>query len=152
MPRIGKQGSRSSVQITAPPNVPTGIVRAIDNPKYEFKTPLMYPPVPIKRAPPRQTIPTKLAKKSKIRASSAKMPIMHITLCQYSGRTKGIISSPKIKISLGASKYVISRNEEIAYIPPVRTFIPRSNLSLRLASNLKPFPQVLFAFPKVLRV
>lgn len=77
---------------------------------------------------------------------------MHITLCQYIGRTKGIMSSPKIKVSLGANKYVISLNEEIAYIPSVRTFTPRSNLSLRLASNLKPFPQVLFAFPKVLRV
>jgi len=133
---MGKQGSKSSVQIAAPANVPIGIVSTGDNPNDEFKTPLMYPPVPIKRAPPRQTMPTKLAKKSKIRASRAKMHIIHMTLCQYMfGITKGSISNPKIKVNLGISRYVISRSDEIAYIPSVRTFIPRSNLSLRLAFN-----------------
>lgn len=83
------------------------------------------------------------------------MHIIHTTLCQYIlGKTRGTISSPKIKVSRGKSRYVTSRNEEIAYMPSVRTFIPRSNLSLRLAfdSNFKPFPQAPFAFRRVLRV
>ena len=134
MPRNGKQGNKSAVLIMAPPNVPIGMVSTGGNPNDEFKTPAMYPPVPIYRAPPKQTSPVKWARKSKAIASRAKIPIMATTLCQYIfGMTRGSKSSPKIKASLGTSIYAISLGEEIAYIPSVRTFMPRSSLSLRLA-------------------
>jgi hypothetical protein len=91
------------VVIAAPPTEAIGIVSTGDNPSEEFKIPAMYPPSPIKRAPPRQTIPTKFAKKSKEIESNAKIHIIHTTLCQYIlGNTKGMIKSPRIKISHGA--------------------------------------------------
>ncbi len=51
-------------------------------------------------APQWQMVVVFLAKKSKARASRAKMHVIHTTLCQYIlGKTRGTISSPKIKVS-----------------------------------------------------
>jgi hypothetical protein len=41
------------------------------NPEYEFNDPAMYPPSPMKRAPPKETKPVKWAKKSNERESRA---------------------------------------------------------------------------------
>ena len=104
MPRKRRHGSKTKVLIPAPATVAMGMVRAGGHPRYAFNIPDMYPPVPIKRAPPKQTNPTYSAKKSKPSASSAKIPAEHKTLCQYMLKTRGSTNKPRIKTSLGMSR------------------------------------------------
>jgi hypothetical protein len=74
------------------------MVMTMGNPNAEFRTPEIYPPAPVKNAPPKQTIPTKWARKSKLKASKAKIQAKVIILCHViEGTTKGRISIPKTK-------------------------------------------------------
>jgi hypothetical protein len=59
------------VQIAAPAIVAMGIARRGGNPKEVFIMAERYPPTPINNAPPRETRPTKWAKRSKLTASRA---------------------------------------------------------------------------------
>jgi hypothetical protein len=69
-PRRGRQGSRSRVQIIAPRRVAMGMVKTSGTPNEVFRMAARYPPVPMKKAPPRETKPTKWARKSKLKARS----------------------------------------------------------------------------------
>ena len=57
------------MQIIAPPTVAIGMVNRGERPKDLFRIAAVYPPTPIKKAPPKETSPTKWAKKSNPRAS-----------------------------------------------------------------------------------
>jgi hypothetical protein len=78
------------------------MVMTMGNPNAEFKTPEIYPPTPVKKAPPRQTIPTKWARKSKLKASSAKIQARVVILCHViEGATRGMINIPTTKENVG---------------------------------------------------
>jgi hypothetical protein len=57
------------VQIRPPAKVAMGKVKRIGNLKEVFRIAAIYPPLPTKKAPPRETNPTKWAKKSNPSAS-----------------------------------------------------------------------------------
>jgi hypothetical protein len=55
--------------MAAPATVAMGMVRKGAQPIFAFKSPEIYAPDPIKKAPPKQTRPTYSARKSKPKAS-----------------------------------------------------------------------------------
>jgi hypothetical protein len=92
-----------------------GMVAAAGKAAYRFRITAIYAPVPTKRAPPKQTRPVKLAKKSKPRASRAYTPKKQIILCQYIlGAIKGATSNPIISAARGAIRNNASFGEETA--------------------------------------
>jgi hypothetical protein len=66
----------------APPTVAMGMVNTSGSPRDLLRMAAVYPPTPIKKAPPRETNPTKWAKKSNPRVSRTYIPTMVITLFQ----------------------------------------------------------------------
>jgi hypothetical protein len=62
--------------------VAIGMVNTGERPKDLLRMAAVYPPTPIKKAPPRETNPTKWAKKSNPRASRAYIAAMDTTRFQ----------------------------------------------------------------------